>query len=748
MKHAHSGTRRSVGSIASLALLAGGIAVLASPAPAQAATTTIDHAELRWDLNQESTGGAFAPGTWNLFSAGRLHDPGAGSQTLTVSDRGATWTNGRPAGWSASEGNVTIEDKQADGSYAPTTWQGTRTNAAGQTVNAGATLSENVVSFANGTGTVDPATDTGTISWDGDFTVVYYSGMSFFHVSDPELSVTDGNGTLTATLSGYGSQMGDQSQWSALPATEVTLADLTGVDLTTSGLTVTPDYLGVTVDTAPGTTPQSTADPTTSGSFPQSFIDFQEAVGTASYWYSSGGSVDARKVATPLSVAWAPRVTVTRTTLLPTGEQEVTVEGTGFDPALATGTRPPLAGKPGGAYIAFGRYADVWRPSAGAPSTARVNQGGAGLRWAVRAEDVAALGSQASSAVVLDPDGSFTATLVVDKAAMDAAATSGNYGIYTYPGSGATQALYETFTPIRFADSAATVEVDAPAVVFGDDQLVTVDVTGSGSGTVTLREGEAVLGRASLDSGAAVLRLRRPGAGARHLSVTYSGDPATAGATTTTTATVAKAVPAMTVRAQGATAPEPVSVSVALPAAATGVVSLAEGATALGSADIVGGTAELAVGGLAVGPHTLTATYAGDRNHEAGTATTTVTVTAPAPAPVPAPVPTPTPTPVPQPGTLGGPAKGIATLTWGSRPRAGKRGTAVVTVSELATGRATVLVRTAKGKRVASLKVRIKAGTVRARLPKLPAGRYSLVAKVPGNDAVGKAKVTRTFRVK
>ena len=34
------------------------------------------------------------------------------------------------------------------------------------------------------------------------------------------------------------------------------------------------------------------------------------------------------------------------------------------------------------------------------------------------------------------------------------------------------------------------------------------------------------------------------------------------------------------------------------------------------------------------------------------------------------------------------------------------------------------------------------------RFPKLAEGAYTLVVKVPGNDAVDKAKVTRTFRVK
>lgn len=725
MKHAHSGARRSVSTIATLALVAGGAAVLIGPAPAQAASTTITNAELRWELNQESTGGAFAPGTWNLFSAGKLGNPGAGGQTLTTADQGATWLNGQPAGWTSSDGNVTVEDKQADGSYAPTDWQGTRTNAAGQAVNTGAVLSENVVSIASGTGTVDPVTDTGTLAWDGDFTVVYYSGMSFFYVSDPRLTVTNGTGKLTATLSGYGSDMTDPTQWNALPATEVTLADVSGVDLTPDGLTVTPAYVGVSVTPPAGNSPQVTTNPATAGSFPQSFVDFQGAVGTASYWYSSGGSVDARKLTTPLHVSWSegPVVAVSDTTLLPNGAQEVTVEGTGFDPALAIGTRPPLSGKPGGAYIAFGRYADVWRPSAGAASSTRVNQGGAALRWAVRAEDIASLGGQASSAVVLDPDGSFTATLTIDKAVMDAAATTGNYGVYTYAGSGAVQPLYETYTPITFAKATPAMSITAGNATYGADVPVTVAVSGESSptGSVTLTDGTATVGTAALVDGKASFTLSRPMAGSRALRATYSGDDNTEAGETSRTVSVAKVVPAVRVAASDATAGDDVAVTVTVPAAATGTVVLKEAGAVLGTAAVSGGTATFALSDLAVGQHALVASYAGDANHEAASGTTRVGVVQ---------------------------ATGRAKVRWAAKPKAGKRGTAKVRVSEQATGKVTVVLKSATGRKVKTLRVKIKGGVSTVKLPRLARGRYTLVVKAPGNDDVTRATARRTFRVR
>ncbi|WP_210650373.1 Ig-like domain-containing protein [Nocardioides sp. SYSU D00065] len=736
MKHAHSGARCSAGSVAALALVAGATAVLAGPAPAQAATTTIVDAELRWEINKESLSGAFAPGTWNLLSAGRLGNPGAGGQTLRSTDAGATWANGAPAGWTNTAGNVTVLDKQGDGSYAPTTWLGTRTNAAGQlTSGASHTVnSENLLSLTEGTGTVDPVTDTGTLAWDGDFTVVYYSGMSFFYVSDPRLTLTNGTGKLTATLSGYGSDQADQSTWTPLPDTEVTLADVSGVDLTDSGLTATPAYREVVYDGATSTPQVRTG--MSWGSFPSSFVDFQQGVGTASYWYSSGGSADPRKVASPFSVAYSQpgqaRVTVSDTTLLPSGAHQVTVEGAGFDPDLATGTRPPLAGRPAGAYIAFGRYADHWRPSAGAPASSRVNAGGAGLKWAVSAADAAAVGGPAAGAVELRPDGTFTATLTVDKSVVDAKTSTGTYGIYTYLGSGAVQPAYETFTPITFARSTPEVSIAAANVTYGADAPVTVTVSSPSSspspsssrspatGTVTLTDGTTVVGSASLVDGKAAFTLARPTAGQHRLTATYSGDGDTEAGEASRTVTVAKAVPAVRVTAGDPDAGEDVVVSVGLPAAATGTVVLKEDGTVLGTATVAAGSATLALGDLGAGEHALVATYGGDANHEASSGTTRVNVVRVA---------------------------GRAKVRWAAKPTAGKRGKAVVAVSALAGGKTTAVVRTARGRKVEALTARIRGAKVTFTLPRLARGAYTLVVRVPGNDDVAPVTTRRTFRV-
>lgn len=265
----------------------------------------VEDALLRWGVNNESNNRAAAPGTFNLFSAGHLADPGEGGQALTDASAGARWANGKPAGWTAVEDNVRIEKRQPDGSYATATWAGTRTDRDGAVLGgygSNTKFSDHQVVLAGGTGEVDPAAGKATIRWTGEFTIAYYSGYTITYVSDPVLTVTGGVGKVTATLGGYTSSRDDVSQWvPAAPRPGVVIADLGTVDLGRAlGFTVTPKYRGVRIDLS---------DQVTSGeywgSFPQSFIDFQRVAGAAAYWFSSGGAVDRNKVPLPLAVSYA-----------------------------------------------------------------------------------------------------------------------------------------------------------------------------------------------------------------------------------------------------------------------------------------------------------------------------------------------------------------------------------------------------------------------------------------------------------
>jgi hypothetical protein len=257
-----------------------------------------------WGLNDETNGGSYFGGC-NFLSAGVAGNTGSAR----------VW-NASDGFYRAEDGNTTIVRPTADGTGLTTpTWASRCQTPSGQTVNGKTTSSveshtQTRVQIAGGTGTVDPVTGTADIAWEGSFTVAYYGGMTYWSASDPHLVVrADGTGELTATLSGYGADMDDTSIWSPLPGRTVPLARLSGVEVTASGVVVTPDYLGVSIpaDIA-GRNPQAARTIENAawwGAFPAEFLRFQELTGQNSYWYTTDGgatSLQPRKVPLPLTV--------------------------------------------------------------------------------------------------------------------------------------------------------------------------------------------------------------------------------------------------------------------------------------------------------------------------------------------------------------------------------------------------------------------------------------------------------------
>ena len=253
---------------------------------------TVDDAEFRWGINNESNNAGFAPDTYNFFSAGKIDNPGQGGQTVSRND------------WRATAGNVTIEKRRADGTYDTATWGGLSTTPSGEDLTSptAGLFSGHQVVIDGGDGTINPRRGTARINWDGDFTVLYYSGMTFFYVSDPTLVVRNGRGTVTGTLGGFGSDRNDLTTWKKLPEKRVTLANLGNVKLGKDGFTAKPAYLGVRYPAPRSISAQQHGQ--AFGSFPKSFVDYQVRTGQASYWYSSGGQTDRFKVALPMTVSY------------------------------------------------------------------------------------------------------------------------------------------------------------------------------------------------------------------------------------------------------------------------------------------------------------------------------------------------------------------------------------------------------------------------------------------------------------
>jgi hypothetical protein len=148
-------------------------------------------------------------------------------------------------------------------------------------------------------------------------------------------------------------------------------------------------------------------------------------------------------VSLPPSLSGTPKVVVSKSVDVAPGDT-ITVWGWGFDPTTNLGTRPPLAGQPAGNYVIFGKFADVWQPSAGAPSSARtvVSQ-----KWALNATSRAVLDPTGTSPsfTTIDPTGRWETTVDIAEHA-----AAGNYGVYTFAGSGAVHTAHELAVPVSF----------------------------------------------------------------------------------------------------------------------------------------------------------------------------------------------------------------------------------------------------------------------------------------------------------
>ena len=289
------------------AVTVGASAIALAPPAAQAAPIEVSGAVLQWGMNAETGSAGFAPGTCNFFGAGAAGDSGGGQwPNSPARDEAGEYVVSAKTGqelWRGQQGSVSILKPAANGAYAPITWADKCTTRTGQRTDTNGAVSEAVVRIEGGTGSLDPATGSATISWKGSWTVAFYSGMTYWSANDPVLTVENGVGTLTATASGFGASMSDpDAKPTPLTPRKVTLATLKDVTVTDKGLTVVPEYRGVEVASPANAAPQARTGADW-GSWPQDFVDFQGETGQHSYWYSSGSSADDRKPPSPLAVA-------------------------------------------------------------------------------------------------------------------------------------------------------------------------------------------------------------------------------------------------------------------------------------------------------------------------------------------------------------------------------------------------------------------------------------------------------------
>ncbi|PSL36536.1 hypothetical protein CLV49_0128 [Labedella gwakjiensis] len=325
------------------------------PAPEAGA---VDDAQLRWGLNRESSGGAFAGGC-NFLSAGRAGDSGGAR----------VWGAGDGL-YSAQSGDVEIVKATTDGGWERASFATKCLDAAGNPVTAASTASstDSQVVFTGGAGTF--GTDGVDLRWTGSFTVAFYGGMTYWSATDPALAIdASGNGRLTATLSGYGTSMEDMTKWEPIAGRTVVLAELRDVPLTDSGFQILPEYLGVSAAGA-DQAPRTDANAAYWGAFPASFLGFQKLTGQTGYWLTSGGQRDPAKPATSLIVnadAAAPAI-------VPTTNESATSGGSTprNEAVFAPGSSPEATtGAPEAAALGAAQsWSSVQRATAGLVPTA------------------------------------------------------------------------------------------------------------------------------------------------------------------------------------------------------------------------------------------------------------------------------------------------------------------------------------------------------------------------------------------
>jgi hypothetical protein len=144
---------------------------------------------------------------------------------------------------------------------------------------------------------------------------------------------------------------------------------------------------------------------------------------------------------------------------------------------------------------------------------------------------------------------------------------------------------------------------------------------GNATGTITFLDGTTALGTATVSSNAAQLSLSSLSAGSHSIAAKYNGDTNYSGSTSAALTQIVN--PALTATgiasslnptAFGQSVVFTATVQIPAGTTATGAVTFLDGATSLGSAAVSANSAQLAVSGLSLGSHSITASYGGNAN--------------------------------------------------------------------------------------------------------------------------------------
>ena len=331
-----------------------------------------------------------------------------------------------------------------------------------RTAEAPATIDANAWQFTGGTGTYDPST--------GEVSVAFEGRMNFGNTAAGNYEIQFDDPSFVVDAGGAGRLLADvyvRGPGSApltLKGSDVVVSTFTASTLALGGhvqLTVTPDF-----PARPDPSPTATY---TQGQFPQTLLD---AVGSsfAAHFRQTGAVTpsanDLLKPPAPITLAfWMPGVGVTPTTDIPFEGGTVTVSGSGIDPDANVYADGPLVGEPAGIEVAFGRFAEVWQPSASASDETREVLASKHVVPAATRTLLEGLGVPSSSLATLNADGTFETTLDIEPGGSSAGADA----VATYAAGGIANASHEFLTPVTFAAAVTTTTAPPPTTTLPGD---------------------------------------------------------------------------------------------------------------------------------------------------------------------------------------------------------------------------------------------------------------------------------------
>jgi hypothetical protein len=434
------------------------------------------------------------------------------------------------------------------------------------------------------TATVTPSTATGTIVFQDNGTTVAQAALSNGIASAVVTFSTTGQHQLTAKYSGDNTYAASQS-----PPISFTVTAPSNI-ATTTFLTVAPNpqvfgqlvLMTATVNPAAG----STGSPTGTVTFRDSGVligSIQLNNGTAVF------STAALQVGNhTITVVYGGDNTFTSST------SPAVVVVINPQPTSVFLTATPTSAQPGQSVLLSAQVS---------PSTATGTVTFRDGSTQIGSADI--IGGLAATTVSTLANGSHTITAVYGGNASFGGSTSNPVTVSV------GQILTNTTTTVTVSPNPAT---------YGDNVTLTAKVTpAAATGLVTFTDGTTNLGSTALSAGTATFSTSKLSAGTHSLAASYGGDSGNGASTSAAVSlTVAQA---KTSTALGAS-PNPSSpgqtvtlTATVTPSTATGAVAFADGSTSLGSVALNGGTATFTTSNLAVGTHSLTATYGGDTNY-------------------------------------------------------------------------------------------------------------------------------------